>query len=85
MSNKEHNIVSIIIDKKEYKSPNPTTGAALYALAHVPADHDLFLEVHGHGDDVRIENTNAPVELKNGSHLYTAQRTLNPGSSHATA
>ncbi len=85
MSNKEHNEVSIIIDKKEYKSPNPTTGAALYILAHVPADHDLFLEVHGHGDDTLIQNSASPVELKNGSHLYTAQRTLNPGCHNAVA
>lgn len=83
--NKEHDQVTIIIDKKEYKSPNPTTGSALYALAHVPADHDLFLEVHGHGDDTLIQNTAAPVRLKDGSHLYTAQRTLNPGSSHVAA
>lgn len=83
--NKEHGQVTIIIDKKEFKSPNPTTGAALYALAHVPADHDLFLEVHGHGDDTQIEKTAAPLELKNGSHFYTAQRTLNPGSGHALA
>ena len=84
MSGNPHNEVVIIIDKKQYRSPNPTTGAALYALAGVPGDHDLFLEVQGHGDDTLIQNSATPVELKNGSHLYTAQRTLNPGA-HAAA
>lgn len=79
-----HHEVSIIIDKKQHKSPNPTTGAALYLLAQVSADHDLFEEVHGRGDDKLVPNTPASVELKNGEHFYTAQKTLNPGS-HAHA
>lgn len=31
--------VTIIIDKKETKSPNPTTGAALYKLGEVAAGY----------------------------------------------
>lgn len=90
MSNEEHansghedktKTVSIHIDKKEYKSPTPTTGAALYVLGGVDAaTYDLFLEVKGKGDDQPIDNNNTPVELKDGDHLYTAQKNLNPGA-----
>ena len=73
--------VSIHIDKKEYKSPTPTTGAALYLLGSVDASrYDLWLEVPGHGDDTLIPNNAASIEVKNGSHFYTAQKNLNPGS-----
>jgi hypothetical protein len=78
---KEHDEVTIHIDKKQYKSPNPTTGAALYLLGGVDASkYDLFLEVPGPKDDQPIANDQARVELKNGAHLYTAQKNLNPGS-----
>ncbi len=71
--------VSIIIDKKEHKSPNPTTGAALYVLGNVPAGFDLFEEVPGQGDDKLIKNDNSQIELKNGLHFYSAKQSLNPG------
>ena len=77
---KEHEKVKIHIDKKEYESPNPTTGAALYKLGSVDAGkYDLFLEVHGKGDDKMIPNDETPIELKNGLHFYTAQKHLTPG------
>jgi hypothetical protein len=71
--------VTIIIDKKEKKSPNPTIGAALYKLGEVAAGYDLWEEVHGKGDDVLISNDGAPITLKNGEQFYTAQSNLNPG------
>lgn len=74
-----HETVSIHIDKNEFKSPNPTTGHALYVLGAVPANYDLFLEVPGPGTDVLIKNDASPVELKNGAHLYTSKQNLNPG------
>lgn len=78
---KEKEEVTIRIDKKEYKSPNPTTGVALYVLGSVdPSKYDLYLETHEHGDDPLIPNDNNPIEIKNGSHFYTAQKNLNPGS-----
>lgn len=80
MADQKDKDVSIIIDKKEHKSPNPTTGAALYALGHVAAGYDLWRETHGKGDDERIPNDSTPVELKNGDHFYSAQSSLNPGS-----
>jgi hypothetical protein len=51
--------VSIVIDKKEHKSPSPTTGAALYLLGKVPTGYDLFREVRGKGDDELIPNNSA--------------------------
>jgi hypothetical protein len=73
-------LVSIIIDGKEKKSPNPTTGSALYVLGQIdPNKYDLFRETHGHGDDELIQNSNAPVELHDGDHFFSAQKKLNPG------
>jgi hypothetical protein len=71
--------VTIIIDKKETKSPTPTTGAALYTLGGVAAGYDLWKEVPGKGDDELIANGGGPIQLKNGEHFYTAQSSLNPG------
>lgn len=73
-------LVSIIIDGKEKKSPNPTTGSALYALGQIdPNKYDLFRETHGHGDDELIQNNDTPVELHDGDHFFSAQKKLNPG------
>ena len=74
-----HGEASINIDKKEFKSPTPTTGAALYALGQVKAGFVLFRELHGPGDDEKIQNNAIPVELKNGDHFYSAKDELNPG------
>lgn len=74
------NEVTIHIDKKQYKSPSPTTGAALYLLGHVATGYDLWREVHGKGDDELIANNATQVVLKSGDHFYTAQASLNPGS-----
>jgi hypothetical protein len=82
MSN-EHTTVSIIIDKKEQKSPNPTTGSALYALGGInPENYDLYEEVHGHGDDIHIVGGTQTINLKNGTHFYSVQKNINPGSSN---
>lgn len=76
----ENNEVPIVIDKHPKKSPNPTTGAALYILAGInPAQYDLFRETRGQGDDEPILNNNAEIILKPGDHFYSAQKSLNPG------
>jgi len=72
--------VTIHIDKKKEKSPNPTTGATLYVLGKVPAGYDLFEEIHGAGDDKLIKNDNKEIELKNHLRFYTAKQSLNPGN-----
>ena len=74
-----HGEVNITIDKKHYKSPNPTTGAALYALGGVKPGYDLFRETHGQGDDELIPNNNSQMVLHDGDKFYSAQQTLNPG------
>lgn len=75
-----NNEITIHIDKKQYKSPSPTTGAALYTLGLVAAGYDLWREVHGKGDDEMIANDATQVVLKNGDHFYSAQSSLNPGA-----
>lgn len=71
----------IHIDKKKHESPDPTTGAALYALGGVDAAvYDLFREAHGRGDDELISNDATQVDLKNGDHLFSVKKKLNPGS-----
>lgn len=73
-------LVSIHIDGKEKKAPNPTTGSALYVLGQIdPNKYDLFRETHGQGDDELIQNNNTPVELHEGDHFFSAQKKLNPG------
>ena len=63
-----HGEVTIHIDKKKFTSPNPTTGAALYALGGVDASkYDLFLEVPGPKDDVLVANDSTSVTLKDGA------------------
>ena len=39
------------IDRHPYESPNPTTGAALYALGKVPAGFQLYREAKGDTED----------------------------------
>jgi hypothetical protein len=72
--------VHILIDRKEYTSPNPTTGHALYILGNVPQGYVLFRETHGRGDDELIQDTSVVITLHEGEKFYTAQSTLNPGS-----
>jgi hypothetical protein len=80
MDNMHHNHVVIFIDKKKHESPNPTTGGALYVLGGVdPNTYDLYREVHGKGDDELIRNDSGTVILKDGDHLFTIQKKLNPG------
>lgn len=77
----QHDEVVIHIDKDEYRSPNPTTGAALYILGSIDVSkYDLYQEVPGHGDDVLVSNDDTAIELRNGEHFYSVQKDLNPGA-----
>ncbi len=75
-----HDEVNITIDKKHKKSINPTTGGALYQLGEIAEDRDLFLEIHGPGDDQFIPRDNSEINLHDGDHFYSAQKSLNPGA-----
>lgn len=70
---KHPHVVRIHIDKRPYESPTPTTGAALYLLAHVPAGLQLFKEGHGHDEDSPIVNDGTEVDVKNGEHFRTGK------------
>jgi hypothetical protein len=69
----------ITIDRKEFRSPNPTTGHALYVLGDVAKGYVLYREARGHGDDELIPDTGAIIKLHDGERFYTAQSSLNPG------
>jgi hypothetical protein len=71
--------VPIIIDKSPLKTPTPTTGAALYVLGKVGADYDLWQDVPG-ADDKLIPDDATPIDVKPGTHFYTAKKKLNPGN-----
>jgi hypothetical protein len=75
-----HQEVSIIIDKHEHKSPNPTTGHDLYVLGGIdPQNYDLFRETHGKGDDELVPNDGSQITLKDGDHFFSLKKKLNPG------
>lgn len=77
----EQKEVVIIIDKKEKKSPTPTTGHNLYVLGGIdPQVYDLFRETHGKGDDELIPDDGTPLTLKDGEHFFSLKKKLNPGS-----
>jgi hypothetical protein len=81
MADKQHSEITIIIDKEEHKSPNPTTGAELYKLGGVdPVGYDLYRETHGKGDDELINNDDKPVTLKDGDHFFSSPKKITPGA-----
>ena len=76
-----HDNVPIKIDKTNLKTPTPTAGAALYMLGNVDTtSYDLWLEVQGPGEDQLIPSDTSSIEVKPGSHFYTAKKLLNPGN-----
>jgi hypothetical protein len=75
-------LVPIYIDRIEHKSPEHTSGAALYLLGGInPETHDLWREEEGRKDDELIPNNQGPIHLKKEwVHFYSSQKDLNPGS-----
>lgn len=65
--------VRIHIDQQPYKSPNPTTGQALYVLGGVAAGLDLYQEVDGNREDQPIENGPEVVHLREDEHFHSGQ------------
>src|SRR5579859_3392096 len=63
--------IRIHIDQVQHRSPNPTTGAALYALGHVAAGFELYREVTGDREDEPIENGPETVHLKEDEHFHS--------------
>jgi len=76
--------VPIQIDGKPYKAPTSTTmtGAGIRGLVTPPigSDRDLFLVVPGPAYDLKVDDTDQ-IELKPGSHFFSAPTAINPGDS----
>lgn len=75
------NQITIKIDKATFRVDSPSmTGQQLRELEEPPIgpDRDLFLVVPGPADDLKVEADQA-VELKNGTHFFTAPSTITPG------
>lgn len=64
-------LVRIYVDWEACKSPSPTTGEALYELAGIPSDGELFREVSGDHEDAFIPCDGTPVDLKEDDHLIS--------------
>ena len=67
----EQHEVRIHINRQPYESPNPTTGAALYALGQIGAHQELFKEIGGDREDELIPNDGTLVHLKHDQHFYS--------------
>ena len=74
MSEHEHkHEVKIFIDQHAHHSPNPTTGAALYALGKVEPGLELFREVTGDREDPEVPNGPETVHLKEDEHFHSGK------------
>lgn len=72
MSEHEHkHEVKLFIDQQAYHSPNPTTGAALYALGDVKPGMELFREVSGDHVDPEVDNGNEVIHLNQNEHFHS--------------
>ena len=62
--------IRIFINDTPYFAPERAMGGRqLLALAGLPADNQLFLDVPGHGDDLPID-PDVPFALKPGMKFY---------------
>jgi hypothetical protein len=72
-TNVEAHEVRIQINREVYKSPNLTTGEALYALADIPKHERLYREVEGDAEDERIPRDETPIHLTEDEHFYSQE------------
>jgi hypothetical protein len=63
--------VRIHINREDYRSPNPTTGEALYVLAGIPEDEKLYREVGGDKEDKLVPRDDAHAHLTKDEHFYS--------------
>jgi len=64
--------VRIHIDQEPYHSPTPTTGVALYQLAHIGAELQLYKEVGGDREDLLIPRDDHKVHVHEDEHFHSA-------------
>jgi hypothetical protein len=65
--------VRVHIDQHAYTSPTPTTGHALYELARIGEDRELFKEVRGDHEDPPIPDDERELHLKEDEHFHSAE------------
>ncbi|MCC8978304.1 multiubiquitin domain-containing protein [Bradyrhizobium acaciae] len=70
MSDHQHE-VRIHIDQKLLHSPNPTSGADLYELGHVPDGKVLYKEVQGDHEDKLVRIDSPKIELTEDEHFHS--------------
>jgi hypothetical protein len=63
--------LKIHIDKKQYESPNPTSGAALYVLAKIDPEKHLYRGKEGIQPELLIENDSEPIHLQENEHFHS--------------
>lgn len=66
----EHQI-RIYINREPFESPDPTTGAALYALGKIGAHQELFREEAGNHEDDLVPNDTTLVRVNKDEHFYS--------------
>jgi Multiubiquitin len=83
-SHRTGHVVRIHIDRETYDSHNPTTGEALYELAHIPRHRELFQEVGGDHEDRAVPRDGTVIHLKQDEHFYsqTAVTIIVNGEAH---
>jgi hypothetical protein len=64
-------LVRIHINREAYKSPNLTTGKALYDLGNVPKHEKLYRELSGDKEDKLVPLDDAHVHLTEDEHFYS--------------
>lgn len=64
-------LVRIHIDRDPYESPNPTRGRALYKLADIGQNRDLYRVGDGNNEDVEIPRDDTVIHLAEDEHFYS--------------
>ena len=64
-------VVRIHIDRDVFESPDPTTGKALYELAKIPKQHELFRVMQGNHEDELVPRDDTVIDLKKADHFYS--------------
>lgn len=79
-------LVRIHIDREVFESPDPTTGEALYKLAHVPKNRELFREMSGDHEDEFVPRDETKIDLRKDDHFYSQKAVTIAvnGEPHAT-
>jgi hypothetical protein len=64
--------VRIHIDQRPYHSASPTTGLALYELAHIGQELGLYKEVGGDREDELVPRDGHEIHLLEDEHFHSA-------------